>query len=420
MENQTERTTEVKFIRTYRDLFRTDLRNLVYYGGRYSGKSHHIALALLLRGRETKLRILCTREIQNTIRDSVHKLLKDQINTYGFSEYRVTQDTVINTVTGTEFIFKGLKHNITEIKSMEGIDICWVEEAQRVTKDNLNILTPTIRKKGSQMIFSFNRETELDAVFVEYVLGKPNRTLVRKVNYDVLEYAGFLTEAIRDEMEKDKIDPDLFAHKWLGEPVSQSEGAILDRNSVLQAMERKADGDGQVVVGVDVARMGSDRTAMWKRKGLKTIGTRTYTKKRTTEVCDLVEAFIDEDKTVEVRVDDTGVGGGVTDELERRGYNVVPVNFGASATDKDRYPNWISEAWFNMVELMPEMELPRDDALLMELTTRQWTQDSSGRRKVEGKDRYKKRGYRSPDLADACIICYAVISKKREPNIRWI
>jgi phage terminase large subunit len=328
------------------------------------------------------------------------------ISEYEFSDYRVTNDSITNTITGTEFIFKGLKHNITEIKSMEGIDICWIEEGQAVTRDSLDILTPTIRKPGSQIIVTFNRFNELDPVYVYFVQGNPPKTFVKHVNYDVLERAGLLSDVIKNELENDREFPSLFAYKWLGEPISQSDDAILSRESVMDAMNREIEGDGQIIVGVDVARMGDDRTVFWKRKGLKTIGTKTYTKLRTTEVCDKLEAFVDNDRTVQIKIDDTGVGGGVTDEMKKRGYSVVAINFGARAKQANKYPNLISEAWFQFGTNMHETQLPLNSDLLMELTTRTWLQDAKGKRRIESKLDYKKRGFKSPDLADACIICY--------------
>jgi phage terminase large subunit len=125
-----------------------------------------------------------------------------------------------------------------------------------------------------------------------------------------------------------------------------------------------------------------------------------------------LERFVDFDKEVEMKIDDTGVGGGVTDEMMDRGYkNVRAINFGGTAQDTDKYPNWISEAWFNMAEIVDEVQLPMDTDLLMELSTRQWKMDNKGKRRVESKDDYKKRGYRSPDLADACIICYGAVNE---------
>lgn len=411
---------KIKFVAAFREIFNPVWRYIVFYGGRSSGKSQNVALGLLLRGRQGKLRILCTREIQNTIKDSVHKLLSDLIEKHGFTDYEVTRDTIINRLTGTEFIFKGLKLNITEIKSTEGIDICWIEEAQSVTKESLDIITPTIRKEGSQIIVTFNRFQELDPVYVHFVQNKPPKTYVGKVNYDVLEKVGLLPDVIKTEMESDKAYPSLFAHKWLGEPISQSEFSILSRDAVLEAMQREVEDDGQEVVGVDVARMGEDRTVFWKRKGLATKATKKFRKLRTTEVCDQLERFVEYDKEIEIKVDDTGVGGGVTDEMKKRGYNVTPVNFGATPNDKDKYPNVISEAWFYLETILNKISLPMDSDLLMELTSRQWNQDSKGKRKVESKNDYKRRGFNSPDLADACIICYYVPPKDPRTNTNRI
>lgn len=406
MMDQATTKTKVRILYPFKELFNPDWRTIVYYGGRASGKSQAVAQALLVRGRGKRLRILCTREVQNTIKDSVHKLLSDLIEKYGFGEYVVYRDSIVNLLTGTEFLFKGLRHNINEIKSTEGIDICWVEEAQSITEASMNILTPTIRKPGSQMIYTFNRFNELDPVFVKYVLNPPPKTYARKVNFDVLLKLGLLPDAIITEMQADEANPSLYAHKWLGEPLAQSDKAILNRDSILDAMRREIDDDGATFIAVDVARMGDDRTVFWKRKGLKTTDTRKYTKLRTPEICDRLEQFADFDTEAQIKVDDTGVGGGVTDEMMKRGYNVIPINFGGEPSDKDKYPNWISEAWFNMAEILNQIQLPMDSDLLMELSTRNWTQDVKGKRRVEGKPEYKKRGFRSPDIADACIICY--------------
>lgn len=398
---------QVKFLAAFKALFNEAWRYIIFYGGRSSGKSTSVALALLLRGRNKKLRILATREVQNTIGDSVHKLLKDLIEKYEFTDYEITRDTIRNTVTGTEFIFKGLKHNINEIKSTEGVDICWIEEGQSITKESLDILIPTIRKAGSQIIVTYNRFNELDPVHVYFALNPRPKSYVRKVNYDVLESVGLLPDEIKMEIEADKGNASLFAHKWLGEPIEQSDKAIISRDKVLAAMNRSIEDDGVIEIGVDVARMGSDRTIFWKRKGLKTTHTKELTKTRTPDICDNLEQFADFNKELLIKVDDTGVGGGVTDEMLKRGYNIEAINFGGVAGDNDKYPNWISEAWFYFESILDQVELPMDSDLLMELSTRGWAQDNKGKRRVESKNDYKKRGFRSPDKADACIICYA-------------
>lgn len=321
--------------------------------------------------------------------------------------FRVTRDAIINQKNGSDFIFKGLKNNMQGIKSLEGIDYAWVEEAQTITKSSIEILTPTIRKQGSKIIWTYNRLNELDPVHERLIIkGRPN-TLIINQNYHVAEKYGWLEDSILAEMEYDRDNNTaLYTHKWLGEPISQVDNAIIGRESVLKAMERVVSDEGAIEIGADIARMGNDRTVFKKRKGLRIIDTMVYTKLRTTEVCDKLEMFADYSKTTLIKVDDTGVGGGVTDEMMARGYNVMAINFGARATNPDKYPNLISEAWFYMAEIMDKVQMELDSDLLMELSTRQWVMDNRGRRAVESKDSYKKRGYRSPDMADATILCF--------------
>jgi len=407
VDNLTIIKTPIKIAKEFQPLFDPQWRNIVYYGGRASLKSHSVARALLIRGQQEKLRILCTRELQKSIKDSVHKLLADLIDEYQINDYEVLKDSIKHKRTGTEFIFLGLRLNVLEIKSLEGIDICWVEEAHAITEQSIDVLTPTIRKEGSQIIWTFNRLTELDPVYVKYVMNKPDNTFAMKVNYEIAEREGWLPKVLKDELEQDKLNnPMLYAHKWLGEPLGQAEMSIIGRDQILEAMNRTVEPDGAVEVGADIARMGNDRIVFWMRKGLATLKHQSFNKLRTTETCDQLEQFVDFDKSILIKVDDTGVGGGVTDEMMKRGYNVMPINFGGEPDDKDKYQNWISEAWFYMAEIMPTIDLPFDSDLLMELSTRQWKQDTRGRRNVESKNEYKKRGFRSPDLADACIICY--------------
>jgi len=205
----------------FKRLFDKDWREAAVYGGRYSLKSHTVARVLLIRARQEKLRIGCFREFQNSIAESSHQLLKDLIAQYELFDFKVTDKSIYNSVTGSDFIFKGLHHNDQNIKSTEGIDIAWVEEAQAVSKESIEILTPTVRKEGSQIIYTYNRLLEDDPVHVRLVIeGRPN-TLVIKVNYDTAQKYGFIPDAMLREIEDDRIyRPALYKHKWLGEPVS--------------------------------------------------------------------------------------------------------------------------------------------------------------------------------------------------------
>lgn len=205
----------------YKRLFDRDWREAAIYGGRYSLKSHTVARYLLIRARQEKTRVACFREFQNSIAESSHQLLKDLITKYELKEYEVTNNSIINRLNGSDFLFKGLYQNEQSIKSIEGIDIAWVEEAQTVSKESLEILTPTVRKPGSQIIYTYNRLLEDDPVHQRLVVeGRPNN-LVINVNYDIAIKYKMLPDVIRLEIEDDKEKrPALYRHKWLGEPNS--------------------------------------------------------------------------------------------------------------------------------------------------------------------------------------------------------
>lgn len=216
-----DKTVTIEIPIEYKRLFDTDWREAAIYGGRFSLKSHTVARYLLLRARMKKTRVACFREFQSSIADSSYQLLADLIKFYEFTDFVVTDKNIINSVTGSDFVFKGLWHNEQSIKSLEGIDIAWVEEAQTVTKESLEVLTPTIRKEGSQIIYTYNRLLEDDPVHTRLVVeGRPN-TLIINVNYDIALKYGWMPEVIRLEMEDDQANrPSLFKHKWLGEPNS--------------------------------------------------------------------------------------------------------------------------------------------------------------------------------------------------------
>jgi len=203
----------------FKPLFEDTWREAAVYGGRYSLKSHTVARYLLIRARMAKTRIGCFREFQNSIRESSHQLLSDLIKFYEMNDFVVTDKSIVNKITGSDFLFQGLHHNEQNVKSTEGIDIAWVEEAQTISKNSIEVLTPTIRKEGSQIIYTYNRLLENDPVHQRLVIeGRPN-TLVINVNYDIAIKYGMMPEVIRLEMEDDKEKrPALYRHKWLGEP----------------------------------------------------------------------------------------------------------------------------------------------------------------------------------------------------------
>ena len=240
-------------------------RHLVFKGGRASAKSTMVGVSRLVQGSCEKRRGLCTREIQNSIQESVYKLLCDWIERLELYDWRMLNDRLENRRTGSEIFFKGLHNNIQSIKSIEGIDWCWIEEAQSVSAESITTLVPTIRKEGSQLIWTYNPLTDHDPVKELIVDKADSRTYVRHINSDEVEQ--LLSPEIIAEREKMRIDnPDLFAHVWLGQPLTSRTG------SVFGSQIARAEQDGRIgrvpydaSAGVyAVFDLGiSDSTAIW-------------------------------------------------------------------------------------------------------------------------------------------------------------
>lgn len=199
-------------------------RYKVLHGGRGGAKSWGVARALLIMGAQKPLRILCARELQVSIKDSVHKLLSDQIKALGLEHFYEVQAAVIKGANGTEFAFKGLRTNAAELKSFESADICWVEEARNVSKASWNILIPTIRKEGSEIWVTFNPELDNDETYLRFVVNPPSNCEGRQLNY---EDNPWFPDVLRQEMEDLKArDFDSYLVVWRGQCRHTLDGAI--------------------------------------------------------------------------------------------------------------------------------------------------------------------------------------------------
>lgn len=203
-------------------------RYKVAYGGRGSGKSWSFARALIAMAASKKTRVLCAREIQNSIRQSVHALLTDQIKMMGLVDYFEVLETEIRCQNGSVFNFSGLS-NLTaaSIKSFEGYDIVWVEEAQTVSKKSWQILIPTIRKPGSEIWVSFNPELDTDDTYVRFVVNQPPDSIVEQVNYNDNPYFG--EELEQERLHCKETEPEDYENIWLGRCKAAVSGAIYAR-----------------------------------------------------------------------------------------------------------------------------------------------------------------------------------------------
>lgn len=211
-------------------------RYKVFHGGRGSAKSWTVAAVLVWLASRVSLRVLCAREYQNSIADSVHKLLSDQIYKLGLQgQYVITLTSIKCPRTGSEFMFKGLHHNVNEIKSTEGVDVCWVEEAQRVSHESWQTLIPTIRKPGSEIWVTFNPEDERDPTYKRFIANEAPGSLVTQVNYI---HNPFFPEVLRAEMEYMKlVDYDAYLHVWEGKPKTRSKSQIFSGKYRIEAFD---------------------------------------------------------------------------------------------------------------------------------------------------------------------------------------
>jgi len=214
-----------KFPPKLKPLFKP-FRYKIAYGGRGSAKSWSFARAILIIGTQRKIRVLCTREVQKSIKDSVHKLLSDQIEALGLQGQYDVLDTIIRGRNGTEIVFSGLSNQTTtSLKSFEGIDICWCEEAQTISKKSWDILIPTIRANGSEIWISFNPELDSDETYVRFVLSPPQDSVVISINYTDNPWFPKVLELEREHCKLTATKED-YENIWEGKCRSAVAGAI--------------------------------------------------------------------------------------------------------------------------------------------------------------------------------------------------
>lgn len=209
--------------------------------GRGAGKSHAVAGILLVKGAQEPLRILCCREVQKSIKQSVHQLLVDKISQIGLNHlYEVTENEIRGT-NGTQFLFAGLREmGVDQIKSFEGIDICWVEESQTISQRSIDILFPTIRKPGSEIWCLYNPILDTDPIHLiaEAELKDPLSTAI--IIDTTLEDNPWATQELKDMRDiAYRQDPIKAAEIWGGRCRNAAEGAIYAKELAIMIEENR-------------------------------------------------------------------------------------------------------------------------------------------------------------------------------------
>lgn len=226
-------------------LWRKEARHVALWGGRGGAKSRSIGTALIIQAAQEHHRVLCCREVQKSIKDSVKRLLDDEIERCGFSHLFESTETEIRGPNDSLFLFAGLKGNAAGIKSYEGITDAWSEEAQTISQASIDTLIPTVRAPGSRLIWSWNPDLETDPVDAmfrgendpEKWPGPPPRSVVLNVNHDANPW---FPDDLREQMEWDRArDIDKFNHIWLGQYRRNGEARVF-RNWRVEAFESPA------------------------------------------------------------------------------------------------------------------------------------------------------------------------------------
>lgn len=422
-------------------------RNLILYGGRASSKSWEFAGRIAQIGQQYKTRALCVRRYQNKIKDSVYTLIKNQISNFEFGGYNILASSIEH-ANGSEFAFYGIERNTDEIKSFEGADILWIEEAHNLTAEQWAILEPTIRKEGSEIWISFNPNLITDFIYQRFIVNPPPDTRSRLVNY--IDNP-FLSDTLKKTIEAMKEeDPDQYQHIYLGTPLSDDDQAVIKRSWVEAAIDAhiKLDIDmtGQNNVGYDVADSGNDKNAIAQFNGA---------------ICEYIEewkapedeldksalrawSFVGEGLLI---YDSIGVGAHVGATLKNKGHKShckfnagdavykPEKEYSPKITNKHKFENLKAQAWqdvadrlrntFNAVNkgmkfdpsdmISISSEIKEIEALKTELCSPHKDYSKRGLDMIESKKDMAKRGIKSPNKADAFIMgaCTHLVKSKR-------
>lgn len=384
-----------------------------------------------------KTRFLCVRRYQNKIKESVYTLIASQIENFGHHGFDV-RAADIQHANGSEFVFYGIERNVDEIKSFEGADILWIEEAHNLTKEQWSILKPTIRKEGSEIWISFNPKLISDFVYQRFIVNPPANTRVRLVNYPENP---FLSETAKSDIEDMKQeDYEEYEHVYLGVPRSDDDRAVIKRSW----LEAATDADiklgidlyGAQSVGYDVADSGADKNATAEFNGAVCVDVEEW-KAGEDELSESAMRAWSKVAGGRLIYDCIGNGAHVGSTLKTAGFNDGYSKFNAAGavvnpsdeyapkvTNSQKFENLKAQAWqdvadrlrntFNAVNkgmkydpldlICIRSDIKSIERLKTELSTPRRSFSKRGLDMVETKDQLSKRGIDSPNLADAFIM----------------
>lgn len=400
------------------------------WGGRGSAKSHFFAELMVDEAVSFKgdygegMRAVCVREVQKTLKESAKKLIEDKIQALGFGrQFRVYEDRIATPGDG-QIIFNGMvDHTAESIKSLEGIHRAWIEEAQSISARSLMLLRPTIRADGSQIWASWNPRYKTDPIDIFLRANPPDGAVVVRSNW---RDNPWFPKVLQHEREHDlaTLTEEEYAHIWEGAYEAVGDAQFIPAGVVDKAMRFAAQPQrwDEAIIGVDVARMGSDEIVFAYRRGRDAASEpwRFHRKMDTMECAARVAAEIDRWGPDATFVDVGGVGAGVYDRLRQLGYDRVYAVDSAtkpSGMVEAKVANKRAEMWQRMKEwlLQGSVAIPNDPKLEAQLTSVEYAHDRNNAILLEAKDapRRVRLNLPSPDRADALALTFAY------PVSRW-
>ena len=403
----------------------TQFNNKRYFlidGGRGGGKSHAVARWILYLAEKYQIRIVCGREIQNSIKESVYSILTDLIQQYNLN-FTILAKSIIHRETKTEINFRGFREQgAFNIQGMEGIDIVWIDESQALTKQTLDILIPTIRKDNAKIIFTMNRFVRNDPAYSNFV--DRDDCLHIHLNYNDNP---FCTNALKKEaLECLKKSQEDYNHIWMGLPLDKTEDQVFTHSQLDRAKLHKypmRQGYGYKIAGFDIARMGDDKCAVviLQQMGAlhwETVMVDQWDDRDSVYTQGKIAEIVKDYKVDKAIIDCDGLGSMAYDNVKYGTKEGLYNEFHNSALGWDKNKDYGNERTVNAYKvkdmLLKEHLCIIDDALLNELETLRYEYDLSQRRILMSKEKMKKQGVKSPNMADALLMAVSLIGNIKQ------
>jgi hypothetical protein len=388
-----------------------DFNYFLLDGGRSSAKTQSVGRFLLYLAEQKNLRIVCGRELWTNVEESVYTVLADLIRFY-YLNFDISASKITHRITGTTINFRGFREQgAADIKGLEGVDILWIDEGEKITKNTLDIILPTIRKNKSKVFITMNRHVEQDPAYVMFI----NRNDCLSIHIDYLENKHCPEKALNEARVCRAQSEEDYQHIWLGQPLLKSEDYLfgMDMLRASCGLDMNRIGVSRSIMGIDVARFGDCETvfSILKSHGpvqWEQYHQEAYKHKGIDETVGKSLALQNDFSIDAVAIDDDGLEG-VADFIDKYDFELFRFHTIADWKDEPDYEKYATRrtaAYFKLKDWIEKgwLKIMSDAPLIEQLLTIRYKYEKNGRKILFTKDEMRKEGIRSPDRADALAI----------------